>query len=63
MVPEDPCFLSLAVVLFFLDASLSRLQDPLGLSFIPSWYYFGLSLIFPFGLDLFFLGLFHYDPF
>ena len=32
MVPEDPCFLSLAVVLFFfLDASLSGLQDPLGL--------------------------------
>ena len=26
-------------------------------------YYFGLSSNFPFGLDLFFLGLFHYDPF
>ena len=62
MVPEDPCFLSLAVVLFFLDASLSGLQDPLGLCFIPSWVscicYFGLSLIFPFGLDLFFWASF-----
>ena len=67
MVPEDPYFLYFSVVLFFLDASFSGLQDPLGLSFIPSWvsgiYYFGLSLNFPFGLDLFFLGLFHYDPF
>ena len=40
--------------LFLLDASFSGLQDPLGLSFIPSWvsciYYFGLSLNFPFGL-------------
>ena len=63
MVPEDPCFLSLAVVLsFFLDASSSRLQDPLGLFFIPSWVscicYFGFSLIFPFGLDSFFWASF-----
>ena len=56
----------------FLDVSLSGLQDPLGF-FIPSWVscvcYFGLSLIFPFGLDLSFwawlilLGFLHYDPF
>ena len=45
----------------------SGLQDPLGLSFIPSWvsriYYFGLSLNFPFGLDLFFFGLISLWPF
>ena len=64
MVLEDSCFLSLAVVLFFFFfyASLSGLQDLLGLFFIPSWVscicYFGFSLIFPFGLDSFFWASF-----
>ena len=67
MVPEDPCFLYFAVVLFFWMLLFSGLQDPLGLSFIPSWvsriYYFGPSLNFPFRLDLFFFGLISLWPF
>lgn len=66
MVPEDPCFLYFAVIFFFLMLFFSGLRDPLGFSYNP----FGLGLVFPSGLNSFFLGLaysflglFYYDLF